>query len=71
MIVQSVRFPAIGRLIVISFSDLSIFNSMEKENLAHLMASMHLVLRHQEGCDVKAGRYGHLTNTTYEIFVEK
>lgn len=48
-----------------------IFGSLEKENLAHLMASMHLALRHQEFHDVEAGMYGHLTNTTFETFVEK
>lgn len=51
--------------------DVKIFSSLEKENLAHLMASMHLALRHQECHDVDAGKYGHLTNTTFETFVEK
>ena len=45
--------------------------AVQRENVAHMLASMHLVLRQQDGGERTAGEYGHVTNTTYEKFVEK
>lgn len=44
---------------------------VQRENMAHMLASMHLVLRQQDGGEKTAGDYGHVTNTTYEKFVER
>lgn len=44
---------------------------VEKENLAHLLATIHLVIRQQDGQEQGTGHYYHLTNFTYEKFVEK
>jgi hypothetical protein len=44
---------------------------VQKENVAHMLASMHLVLRQQDGGEKNSGEYGHVTNTSYEKFVEK
>ncbi|XP_070202269.1 uncharacterized protein [Littorina saxatilis] len=45
--------------------------AVQSENVAHMLASMHLVLRQQDGGEKTRGEYGHVTNTTYEKFVEK
>ncbi|XP_076457719.1 uncharacterized protein LOC143291635 isoform X3 [Babylonia areolata] len=45
--------------------------AVQRENVAHMVASMHLVLRQQDGGEKTTGEYGHVTNTTYEKFVEK
>ena len=45
--------------------------AMERENLAHLLATIHLVIRQQDGQEQGTGQYHHLTNFTYEKFVEK
>ncbi|CAH1797693.1 unnamed protein product [Owenia fusiformis] len=44
---------------------------IQRENLAHMLASMHLVLRQQDGQELTSGEYNHITNTSYEKFVEK
>ena len=44
---------------------------VERENLAHLLATIHLVIRQQDGHEQGTGHYCHLTNFTYEKFVEK
>jgi hypothetical protein len=36
-----------------------------------MMASMHLVLRQQDGGEKDAGEYRHVTNTSFEKFVER
>lgn len=35
------------------------------------MASMHLVLRQQDGQEKDSGEYRHITNTTFEKFIER
>ena len=49
--------------------------SVERENVSHLLASMHLILRQQDTQDttqiVGDGQYGHITNTSFEKFVER
>ncbi|MGH0150313.1 UNVERIFIED_CONTAM: hypothetical protein FKN15_050185 [Acipenser sinensis] len=42
----------------------------EKENVSHLLASMHLVICKHDGNRKGTGRFGHLTNGTYETFVQ-
>ena len=42
-----------------------------RENLSHLLATMHLVMRQQDGRETGVGHYNHLTNATYEKFVER
>ena len=42
-----------------------------KENLSHMLATMHMVIRQQDGQEVGAGQYNHLTNLTFEKFVER
>ncbi|KAJ8316357.1 hypothetical protein KUTeg_006371 [Tegillarca granosa] len=44
---------------------------IQRENIAHMLASMHLVLRQQDGQEKDAGEYRHITNTSYEKFVER
>ena len=44
---------------------------MTRENLSHLLATMHLVMRQQDGRETGVGHYNHLTNATYEKFVER
>nr|XP_006816782.1 PREDICTED: dynein heavy chain 17, axonemal-like [Saccoglossus kowalevskii] len=46
-------------------------NYVQKENLAHLLATMHIAIRHLDGRERDAGSYNHLTNTTYEKFIER
>eukprot|EP00057_Strongylocentrotus_purpuratus_P006394 XP_011660868.1 PREDICTED: dynein beta chain, flagellar outer arm [Strongylocentrotus purpuratus] len=46
-------------------------NNIQQENLAHLLATMHLAIRQLDGEEKGPGRYKHLTNTTYEKFVER
>ncbi|XP_072166084.1 uncharacterized protein [Diadema setosum] len=46
-------------------------NHIQQENLAHLLATMHLSIRQLDGEEKGPGRYKHLTNTTYEKFVER
>ncbi|EDV28903.1 uncharacterized protein TRIADDRAFT_19158, partial [Trichoplax adhaerens] len=43
----------------------------DQENLAHLMASMHLSIRHHDDSVYDGGTYGHITNYTFEKFVER
>ena len=44
---------------------------IHRENVAHMLASMHLVLRQQDGQERDTGEYRHITNTSYEKFVER
>ena len=44
---------------------------IHRENIAHMLASMHLVLRQQDGQERDSGEYRHITNTSYEKFVER
>ena len=44
---------------------------VERENIAHMLATMHMVLRQQDGNEQSTGQYQHLTNLTYEKFVER
>lgn len=53
------------------FTDVSWMDNIQRENIAHMMASMHLVLRQQDGGEKDAGEYRHVTNTSYEKFVER
>ncbi|XP_053409232.1 uncharacterized protein LOC123561373 isoform X4 [Mercenaria mercenaria] len=46
-------------------------NEVQRENVAHMLASMHLVLRQQDGQERDSGEYRHVTNTSYEKFVER
>ncbi|XP_033641711.1 dynein beta chain, flagellar outer arm-like [Asterias rubens] len=46
-------------------------NHIQRENLAHLLATMHLAIRQLDGEEQGPGQYRHLTNTTYEKFVER
>ena len=41
----------------------------QRENLCHLLASMHMALRQADG--TATGSHGHLTNTTFQFFIEK
>lgn len=52
-------------------ADLKWMSRVECENAAHLLANMHSVLRQQDGKEVTSGQYNHLTNTSYETFVER
>ena len=53
------------------FLDVSWLSRVERENLAHMLATMHIVIRQQDGHEKGPGQYSHLTNLTYEKFVEK
>jgi len=46
-------------------------SEIQLENVAHMLASMHLVLRQQDGQERDSGEYRHVTNTSYEKFVER
>ena len=46
------------------------FDSTGKENMAHLFASMHLSLRENDPSEDSSGSYGHITDTTFEKFIE-
>ena len=53
-------------------SELDIFDNIQKENLAHLLASMHVAIRHQDNAESKeAGSFGHITNTSFEMFIRR
>ena len=51
--------------------DVSWMTDILRENVAHMLASMHLVLRQQDGQEKDSGEYRHVTNTSYEKFVER
>ena len=59
------------------FPDVHWMTEVERENVSHLLASMHLILRQQDTQDtnstysIGAGQYRHITNTAYEKFVER
>jgi hypothetical protein len=36
-----------------------------------MLAMMHIVIRQQDGGEADCGQFSHLTNFTYEKFVEK
>lgn len=44
---------------------------IQGENVAHMLASVHLVLRQQDGGEKANGEYAHVNNTSYEKFVER
>lgn len=52
-------------------ADIDWMTAIQKENISHMLASMHLVLRQQDGQEKDAGEYCHITNTSYEKFVER
>ena len=54
-----------------TFTEVSWMSRVQHENLAYLLATMHLVIHQQDGNNQGAGRYGHITNITYEKFVER
>ncbi|XP_020627063.1 dynein beta chain, flagellar outer arm-like isoform X2 [Orbicella faveolata] len=51
--------------------DVEIFSPVQTENLAHLLASMHLAIKQQDSGEEQCGTYGHITNTGFEVFVER
>ena len=51
--------------------DVEWMTDIQRENIAHMLASMHLVLRQQDGQEKDSGEYRHITNTSYEKFVER
>ncbi|GFS27875.1 dynein beta chain, flagellar outer arm [Elysia marginata] len=46
-------------------------SEMQQENVSHMLASMHLVLRQQDGGEQTCGEYCHVNNTSYQKFVER
>jgi len=52
-------------------SDIEWMPALQKENMAHMLASMHLVIRQADGKEETSGTYNNLTNTTYEKFIER
>lgn len=57
--------------IVYDFAEVPWMTDIHRENIAHMLASMHLVLRQQDGQERDSGEYRHVTNTAYEKFVER
>lgn len=57
-------------MLYLFFTEVKIFNETEKENIAHLLASMHLAISESGGTGKKSGKFRHVTNTTFERFVE-
>lgn len=53
------------------FPDVKWLSAKEQENFAHMLATMHMVIRQQDGQELTSGQYGHLTNLSYEKFVER
>lgn len=51
--------------------EVSWLTAIDRENLAHMLATMHIVIRQQDGNERTTGEYCHLTNFTFEKFVEK
>merc|ERR1712168_1556502 len=49
----------------------TVLSDDEADNLAHLLASLHLELREQDPSTDMAGQYGTITNTNFELFVER
>lgn len=43
----------------------------QKENVSHMLAAYHLVIRQADGKEESCGSFKHLTNTTYERFVNR
>ena len=58
-------------LIFLCFTEVPWMTDIHRENIAHMLASMHLVLRQQDGQERDSGEYRHITNTSYEKFVER
>ena len=56
---------------VLFFLDVTIFNDTEKENFAHLLASMHLAISELDRDKQINPKFSHITNTTFERFVEQ
>ncbi|XP_023931015.1 dynein beta chain, ciliary-like [Lingula anatina] len=51
--------------------DVKWMNKIQKENIAHMLSSMHIAIHQQDGQEKGSGEYRHITNTTYEKFVER
>ncbi|XP_066025345.1 uncharacterized protein [Pocillopora verrucosa] len=51
--------------------DVETFSPVQTENLAHLLASMHLSIKQKDSGEEQCGTYGHITNTGFEVFVER
>ncbi|XP_064650622.1 uncharacterized protein LOC135502065 isoform X3 [Lineus longissimus] len=51
--------------------DVDWMKPVQRENIAHMLATMHIVLRQQDGQETTSGEYNHVTNTSYEKFVER
>ena len=45
--------------------------SLQQENMAHMLASMHQVVRQADGKEETSGTYDNLSNTTYQQFIER
>lgn len=45
--------------------------ALQKENIAHMLAAMHQVIRQADGKEETTGTYENLSNTTYEKFIER
>ena len=58
-------------LLYLFSADVMCLEPKSRENIAHLLSTMHIVLRQQDGHECGSGQYGHITNTTYEKFVER
>jgi dynein heavy chain len=52
-------------------SDVEWMKPVQRENIGHMLATMHVVLRHQDGQEMTSGEYNHVTNASYEKFVER
>ena len=70
---QMILFCSIGHWLVLfpCFIEVPWMTDIHRENIAHMLASMHLVLRQQDGQERDSGEYRHITNTSYEKFVER
>lgn len=52
-------------------ADVTWMTCLQKENMSHMLASMHMVIRQSDGKEDTCGTYNHLTNTTYEKFIQR
>lgn len=70
-LVYNMRIICWSFFLSVSHVDVQWMNPLQKENMSHMLASMHLVIRLADGKEETAGTYNHLTNTTYEKFIER
>ena len=68
---QFVTVLSCNHLMLYHFVEVPWMTDIHRENIAHMLASMHLVLRQQDGQERDSGEYRHVTNTAYEKFVER